>query len=121
MSLSGSQKVVIIALISHLYDVIFDDDEKDEYECIQNDNPFAHMAIGDVPARDVFGDISNTAYFYHWANMPPAMFDYIRNRMREPLSQARNIHFIYSDEENSLRKRRPCKISIDNRKWYLCK
>ena len=52
MSLSGFQKEVITAMIPHSYDVIFDDDEKDEHKRIQNDNPFAHMAIRDVPVRD---------------------------------------------------------------------
>ena len=111
--------VVVIMIMYQIFLEIVDDDEEDELMTDDKYNPWQHMQIGNVAARDIYNDIINTGFFYSWANCPRAMFDYIRNGMAERLSQPRNIDFLYTDAQNALRRRRPCKVSLDNRVLHL--
>ena len=61
---------LIVTLLQSLLDLIIDDDD----ELITNTHK--SYTIGDIAARDIYGDIVGTAYFRHWFNGPPAMYEY---------------------------------------------
>ena len=46
MALEGNRKAVVVEMISQLCDIIFDDEDDDIKESMQNDDPFANMQIG---------------------------------------------------------------------------
>ena len=86
---------------------MFDEEIEDDY--INNNG------IRGVEARDVYGDLSGTAYFKHWCGLSPQLFEYIAHHINYELSTPRNIYFRYSEEENRGRIRRRCKITNNNR------
>ena len=71
-------------------------------------------AIGKLPAKDVFSEIYDSMWYKHHAGAGENAFDYIHAVIRFDITETRNIHFKYSDEDNYHRKQRPCKITTQN-------
>ena len=103
----------VVAVLTALMAVIDDDDDDDQL-LFDKTKKKAHIPIR-CDARDVKGDIYGTAFFEPWVGMPTGLYDWLWKGMREPIREPRNIYFEYTDAENKRRRRRPCKISDENR------
>ena len=102
---------LIITHILRLFALFDDDDDGDEEQQYR----YQYQQIGNVAARDVYGDLYGTPFFPYWVNCNETHFQYIHDSLHDVIGQPRNIHFNYTPTENLNRRRRRCKISDTNR------
>jgi len=80
---------------------------------------YQYERIGNLPARDVFGDLFNCGLFPPWVQSNRIMFQHIHDELlaldENDVRQARNVQFKHTAQENLDRRRVPCKISDTNR------
>ena len=101
---------LLISIFLDDYNVIDYNDEDDD-----DDNNMQYRLIANVQPNDIYNKIYGTVWFKHYTGINQALFDYIIGEIGFDVTEARNIHFAYSDHDNYFRKRRKCKITVRNR------
>ena len=99
----------------NLFEDVDDDliqESETEHKSIDVDKP---PSVATLPPKDIYSEIYNTVWFKHHTGVCEDLFDYIHAGIAFDITEARNTRFKYSDEDNYARRRRPCKISTQNR------
>eukprot|EP01084_Bolivina_argentea_P242205 406389_1 len=113
-----NQKSMIMILIINLLEQLcwtFLADDEDEFEFEFQSNEQGWQIGANFPPQDIYNDIKGTIFFPHHANCNEKMFEYIKNGMGNVITQSRNNKFVYSRQQNLLRRRRKNKITVENR------
>ena len=84
------------------------------YDKIPKQQP-VYRPVGKTRPRNLYTDTYGTPFFKRLVGIDEPIFDYIAEQLHVPLSKPRNIHFKYTAAENDARRRRSCKMSINNR------
>lgn len=77
--------------------------------------PSQNPSVSRLPPKDRHAEIYNTMWFKPYCGVHEPLYDYICDGMSFDITEARNVRFEYTAEDNYFRRRRPCKISNKNR------
>ena len=77
--------------------------------------PFRSEAIGPHPPKDKYNEIRGTVFWEPYCGVSEDIFDEIERRLSFRITEARNVYFEYTRQQNLARRRQACKISNRNR------